>query len=489
MTAFALRPSRLDRRHTRGRRRAVRTSYGHLQQALAWIARSTGLTSASVCQASSAPINTRSTRSYDARNRLTGVIHPVGTSAESYSYFADGALSMATSADGGTWSYGYNKRRLPTSETLTLDGKTFAIGYGYTGLAHRSTLTYPSGLTLSLAPNAFGQPKQAGSYAYSATYHPDGSIKGFTYANGLSHSRSINTRGLTQSLRDGMGRGEGVLDYAYTYDQNGNVATITDYTSPPYWNQSRNLQYDARDRMVSATAPGIFGEELYEYDALDNVRRLAVYPNGSGGYVLDYHYQYDGANHLTGIDDPGAVQQWAFSHTALGETLSRHGHDSTWNYQWNAAGRMTRADRSAPGNREAYPLMPIAELANLWSGGLSPDGLRGTTPSAPQATWETYVYDAHGHRTRSQRSDGSTRYQVYTRAGQLLYTEDSRYTNAGEYDWQRSDFIHLGNKLIAQRGRPLTSNSQTTRYHHTDHIQSANFETNASGAQTQRAVR
>jgi RHS repeat-associated protein len=456
---------------------------------LAWTARSTSLTSSATCQTASVPSHTRSTRSYDARNRLAGIIHPAGTPSESYSHFADGALSTATTTDGGTWSYGYNKRRLPTSETLTLDGKTFAIGYGYTGLAHRSTLTYPSGLTLSLAPNAFGQPKQAGSYAYSARYHPDGSIKGFTYANGLSHTRTINTRGLTQSLRDGVGRGVGVLDYDYTHDQNGNVATITDYTSPPYWNQSRNLQYDGRDRMVSATAPYIFGEELYEYDALDNVRRLAVYPNGSGGYVLDYRYQYNGANHLTGIDDSGAVQQWAFSHSPLGETLSRNGHGSTWSYQWNAAGRLTRADRSTPGNREAYPLMPIAELADLWSGGLSPDGLRGNAPSAQQATWETYVYDAHGHRSRTRRSDGSTRYQVYSRAGQLLYTEDSRNTNAGEYDWQRSDFIHLGNKLIAQRGRPLTNNSQTTRYHHTDLIQSAAVETNTSGIETLRTIR
>jgi hypothetical protein len=111
--------------------------------------------------------------------------------------------------------------------------------------------------------------------------HRPALLLGFTYANGLSHTRTINTRGLTQSLRDGVGRGAGVLDYAYTHDRNGNVATVTDYTSPPYWNQSRNLQYDARDRMVRSTAPYIYSEELYEYDALDNVRRLAVYPNGT----------------------------------------------------------------------------------------------------------------------------------------------------------------------------------------------------------------
>jgi hypothetical protein len=35
------------------------------------------------------------------------------------------------------------------------------------------------------------------------------------------------------------------------------------------------------------------GEEIYDYDALDNVRRVAGYPNGLGGYVQDHRYQYD----------------------------------------------------------------------------------------------------------------------------------------------------------------------------------------------------
>ncbi|MCO5094655.1 MAG: RHS repeat protein, partial [Xanthomonadaceae bacterium] len=202
---------------------------------------------------------------------------------------ADGALNTASNADGGTWTYAYNKRRLPTSESLALGGRTFAIGYGYTGLGDVSTLTYPSGLSVSFAPNALGQPRQAGTYASTATYHPNGSLAGFTYGNGLTHSRSLNARGLPQRIRDHSGVASR-LDYSYGYDRHGNVTSILDGVNA---NENRSLQYDARDRPISATAPNIYGEEIYDYDALDNVRRVAGYPNGLGGYVQDHRYQYD----------------------------------------------------------------------------------------------------------------------------------------------------------------------------------------------------
>ncbi len=305
-----------------------------------------------------------------------------------YTHFADGALKTASNADGGTWTYAYNKRRLPTSESLALGGRTFAIGYGYTGLGDVSTLTYPSGLSVSFAPNALGQAQQAGTYASTATYHPNGSLAGFTYGNGLTHSGSLNARGLPLRVRDSSGS-VARLDYQYVYDKHGNPTQVTDYTTPAPWNENRSLAYDARDRMIQATAPNIYGVELYEYDALDNVRRMAGLPNGQGGYAVDFRFKYNASQRLTGINDPGGAQQWGFTLNTLGETLTRAGHGQYWSYQWNAAGRMTRADRIYAGS-----------------------------------TWENYAYDTHGHRTRSTRNTGSTRYQVYSRAGQLLYTEN-----------------------------------------------------------------
>ena len=282
---------------------------------LAWSARSASLTSPASCQTGSVGASIKSQRSYDARNRLTAITHPAGTASEGYSHYADGALHTATTSDGGTWSYDYNTRRLPTRETLSLGARTFAIDYTYTSLGQVSTLTYPSGLAIGFDPDALGQPQQAGSYAGSATWHPDGQLAGFTYGNGLIHSQSLTARGLPLRIRDRTAGGQSRLDYSYSYDKHGNPRTITDGVNA---SESRTLVYDARDRMISATAPNLYGEEIYEYDALDNVRRLAVYPDGLGGDVMDYRYRYDGANRLTGIDDPGAVPQWVFDHTPPG---------------------------------------------------------------------------------------------------------------------------------------------------------------------------
>ena len=190
-----------------------------------------------------------------------------------------------------------------------------------------------------------------------------------------------------------------------------------------------------------ANAPYLYGEEIFDYDALDNVRRAAIYPLGGGSYLLDYRFVYDANQRLDRINDAIGTLLWDYSHNALGETTWRSGAGNTWNYAWSAAGRMTQG-----GN-------------------------------------ESYVYDAHGHRTRASRSGtGSTRYQVHNRSGKLLYVEDSR-------DDQRIDYLHLGNKLIAQRSRPLYGSTATVTYHHTDHLGSASVETNASGTQTQRTLR
>src|SRR5690606_36160924 len=289
-----------------------------------------------------------------------------GTASESYSYFADGALHTASTSDGGTWTYAYNRRRLPTSESLAIGNRVFTIGYTYTALGHTSSQSLPGGLNLSFNPNALGQPRQAGGYASGVTWHLNGQLAGFTYGNGLIHSQTLNSRGLPNRIRDRSGAASR-LDYTYSYDRNGNITHISDPTAANPWSESRTLAYDGRDRMTVATAPDIYGEEVYAYDALDNVRRMAGYPDGAGSYVLDYNYQYAPSGHLMHIEATDQITSWDFAHDGFGQTLARSAAylSSDWSYQWNAAGRMTRATRTAPANRAAYVLMPIAELPTL----------------------------------------------------------------------------------------------------------------------------
>ncbi|MCX7557735.1 RHS repeat-associated core domain-containing protein, partial [Xanthomonadaceae bacterium JHOS43] len=270
-------------------------------------------------------------------------------------------------------------------------------------------------------------------------------VPGFTYGNTLIHSQTLTSRGLPLRLRDRTSAGASRLDYTYTYDKHANITAIADGVATN--KENRSLQYDARDRMTQATAPNQAGEEIYDYDVLDNVRRAAMTPDGLGGYVQDYRYLYDANHRLYRIDNAAGTQQWGFAHNTFGETLTRAGSGKNWSYQWNAAGRMTQGQQVYAGT-----------------------------------TWENYTYDAHGRRTLSTRNTGTTRHQVYNRAGQLLYVEDTR-------DNQRIDYIHLGGKLVAQRSRPIATSTATVTYHHTDHISSANVETNTSGTQTHRSLR
>ena len=211
--------------------------------------------------------------------------------------------------------------------------------------------------------------------ASSATHHPDGSLAGFSYGNGIVHTRTRNTRGLPARMWDSLW-GVSRFDHSYTYDAHGNLTQLTDGVD---YSENRFMAYDSRDRLTQANAPYLYGEEIFDYDALDNVRRAAIYPLGGGSYLLDYRFVYDANQRLDRINDAIGTLLWDYSHNALGETTWRSGAGNTWNYAWSAAGRMTQG-----GN-------------------------------------ESYVYDAHGHRTRASRSGtGSTRYQVHNRSGKLL---------------------------------------------------------------------
>jgi YD repeat-containing protein len=62
-------------------------------------------------------------RSYDARNRLTALRFPDGVGDQAWTYTPDGlpASIVTSNTAGGTQAinrYSYNRRRLPTGESL-----------------------------------------------------------------------------------------------------------------------------------------------------------------------------------------------------------------------------------------------------------------------------------------------------------------------------------------------------------------------------------
>ena len=384
----------------------------------------------------------------DARNRVLGINHPNATADEAYTYDDDGALETA-SAGGGTWTYTYNKRRLLESESLAVDSRTFLLDWGYNARGDVSNLKYPSGLSVGFNPNAYGEARQAASYAAGAVYdpngastgfayakgtvenpsgavyHPNGALSGFAYGNGATRAVTFNARQFPLRILDSKAGVGTVMDHAFAYDANANVGTLTDGLDA---RESRSLYYDDLDRLTGVSATT--GEETYDYDPLDNLRQTVI--NG-----VDRRLHYDAKQRLERI----ATAPPASSTQLI--------------YGWNGRGEMSlKGDYTALlGLEQRFVFDDAARLIQA----------TGT---------ECYRYDAHGHRTVSERcGTNSKRYQVYSRAGQLLYVDDSGDV---QHTAEQVEYVYLGKTLVAERN-PSTA---VATYQHTDHRGTPSVESN-----------
>ena len=376
---------------------------------LSWSASGQALPSASACDTGSVAAGQKVSRSYDNRNRLQTLSFPDGNGNQHWNYTLDGLpFNVTTFNDAAastvTNSYTYNKRRMLTGEGQQQTGSpTWSIGYGYNANGHLTSLVYPDGQILDYLPNALGQPTRAGTYATGVQYHPNGAMKQFTYGNGLVHTLTQNTRQLPARSTDSGG----VLDLAWSYDANGNVASITDYTSAG--RQTRSMTYDNRDRLLTVASPLYPGGATYAYDALDNLTRVSVAGR-------DHRYLYDASNRLTSVTDgPGGPSVIGLGYDVRGNVTNRNGQL----YQFDQGNRMRTA------------------LAS-----------------------QTYRYDAHGRRTRTV-SGSANLYEVYSQAGQMLFLRDDQL---GSY----YHHIHLNGSVVAVRQYPVGGGADTTIYWHTD---------------------
>lgn len=345
-----------------------------------WSASGLNLTEPANCNATEAYNSGRRVqRAYDSKNRIATLQFPDGSGNQSWEYWPDGPVRKVTTYNNGvavTNDYTYNKRRLLGSEsTSEVDGKTWGLGYGYSANGHLASSTYPSGLLVDYAPNALGQPTQAGSYAAGVSYYPNGAMAQFTYGNGIVHTLVQNTRGLPDRSLDAYA-GSAVLDDSYDYDANGNVAAISDGLSGNRGN--RDMTYDGLDRLKTTSSP-MFSSASYTYDVLDNIKALKVAGR-------DHTYVYDPTNRLTNV--------MAGSSTVVGL-----GYDAQGNLS-NKSGQIFVFDY---GNR-----------------------LR-TAPG------ETYRYDGHGRRIQATHTTKGTILSMYGQDGTLRYQHNEREAKAYDY--------------------------------------------------------
>ena len=380
-----------------------------------------GLPAATGCN-DTATINPRKvSRTYDARHRLKTLAFPDNRGNQTWTYTPDGLPASITTgndasgAQQATNSYSYNRRRLLTREILQFGTVlTWPVDYVYNGIGHLASLTW-HGLAVNYAPNALGQPTQAGTYATGVMYHPNGGIKEFTYGNGIKHTLTQNARGLPDTSCDFYGTcaAGAILNDGYDYDQHGNVAAISDGRTGNRGN--RTMTYDGLDRLTQSVSP-MFGTATYAYDVLDNLTRVKL---TGGNQVRDHYYCYDATWRLTNVK----------TGSCSGATVIGLGYD----VQGNLANKSGRTYAFDYGNR-----------------------LRSNSGSPGSS----YAYDGHGRRVLDQVGTGP-KYSHYLQDGRLSMTGDNRAGKVAEY-------VYLQGSLVAIRERDVPTNVYTTKYQHTD---------------------
>jgi hypothetical protein len=302
-------------------------------------------------------------RTYDAMNRVTTILPPAGTQSTSYGYDPVGRLTSAVSGIS-TWSSTYNFRGMLTSEALQLVGQNaWGLGYAHDANGSLSLIHYPDGENVSYAPDALGRPTQAGSYASSVGYFPNGQVAQFAYANGTSYVAAQNARQMLSNFSYGPGSAV-QLSEDLAYDPNGNISTVTDLAGGP---RNKSFGYDALNRLTSANAAGLWGTQAYTYDALNNLRTLQT-----GSQTSTYHY--DPTNKLASISS-GAT------------TLTSYLYDTRGNVTGKNAATLVFDQKNQ-----------LTQIAGS----------------------DTYAYDASGRRV-SKTAGGITTYYFYSQAGQLMY--------------------------------------------------------------------
>lgn len=373
-------------------------------------------------------------RTYDSRNRLKTLTFPDGRGNQTWAYTADGLPSTVTADNGGanlvTTQYTYNRRRMLTEERMLWNQISWPITYSHNANGHLSAEKYPNGQSVAFAPNALGQPTQAGTFATGVSYYPNGAIKQFTYGNGIVHTMTQNARQLPVRSTDCLIAGctaaaDKRLDLSYSFDRNANVTQITDNISG---RQNRSMAYDGLDRLTS-TSSTMFGTATYAYDVLDNLTRVNV----SGGSAARNHfYCYDA--------------RWQLTNVKTGSCSGASVIGLEYDVQGNLSNRNGRVFDFDFGNR-----------------------LRGV--SASTGTIASYVYDAAGRRVRDHTT--ASKYSLYAQDGRLMYSSDVRQGIDTQY-------VYLGGSLIAFREAAGTT--ITPRYQHTDALGSPVAVTGANKA-------
>ncbi|GIG23630.1 hypothetical protein Cch01nite_43540 [Cellulomonas chitinilytica] len=340
---------------------------------------------------------------YDASGRLKTETDPAGRST-GYTYDRAGDVESVTARTGDVTSYDYDADGFLTSVTFaggaatTIDNDAFGRRHAVTDADSVVVLGYDDDDNLveerTTGNGGDGRPDVTLSYAHDAASRltgltgPGGTVTYGYDAAGLL-DELVDTQGGTFGLTydsagrlDELARPNGVDD-DLRYEPRGLLARVA--TSPDGVVQSTEYTFDGLGRRGTSTDGQ--GTHSYEYDPADRLV-TATHPAASG--LPDEAFTYDAVGDRT---------SWAGSPaaTVTYDTGNRLTSDGTYDYAWDAEGRLVSRQERASGDTTTY----------RWDGAGLLVGI-----DHPDGTVSTYRYDGLGRRTEVDEG-GTVRRYVY----------------------------------------------------------------------------
>jgi RHS repeat-associated protein len=277
---------------------------------------------------------------YDSLNRLTCKL---ANSQIIVSYFYDqaakpnciGRLSKVVDLSGETeFFYDSLGREIKTEKTI--NNKLYTVNRSYDALDRLISVTYPNGKTAQYTYNSQG--------GIETVTTPDGSInnidytesdqiKLIQYSNGTQTQYAYNSNTLRLS-RLQTSSSSVLQDLAYSFDNIGNVSTITDNSAQGTNTQS--FQYDDLNRLVGATGQA-YGSIQYAYDSLGNL----VYKGALG---MAYG-QGAGPHAVTELTNSQTGKLTKLTYDANGNMLTK----GRTQYNYDSENRLTQVETSSYG--------------------------------------------------------------------------------------------------------------------------------------------
>jgi len=398
---------------------------------------------------------------YTTSDNLTTVADANGNTT-TYKYDDQGRVYQVLSPDTGTTTYAYDPAGNLTSKT---DAKGVTISYTYDALNRLTLIDFPADTdivyTYDTCPNGKGRlcamADASGTTSYE--YSPKGQvtketkvISGHTYITQYTYDQNGNVKTMTYP----SGK---VIDYHYTNDRvdlvkNGAAILATSIQYKPFGGMSAitygnglasSIGYDTQYRL-SSLATSTFQNLTYGYDYNGNITSIA--PSKT--------YGYDTLDRLGTATGPWGSLEWEYD--GVGNRKNHRGDIYDYapgtNKLTNANGISIGYDNNGNTTIQSsriYTYNQNQRLIQVVDGAITAN----------------YTYNGNGQRVK-KTVNGTVTIFHYSLNGQIIAESNSAGTITAEY-------VYLNNQPMAKM------EGVNTYYYHNDHLATPQKMTDASG--------